>query len=197
VRAHHLLLAAAGALLIYGLGRYLSAPEPVRSPSVKAEKDRKPAPAFTLRDADGRSVSLADYRGKVVLLDFWATWCDPCRIEVPWFIDLERKDKDRGFAVLAVSMDDGWDDVRSFVKSLGVNYRVLLGDDATADRYGGVEALPTTFLIDRTGRIAAIHIGLTDRRDIEDGVEELLRSPAESVTGVNRLVALRGGANRR
>jgi cytochrome c biogenesis protein CcmG/thiol:disulfide interchange protein DsbE len=197
VRAYPLILAPAAALLIFSVGRYLSAPPPIPTKAVKAEKERKPAPPFTLRDADGKSVSLSDYRGKVVLLDFWATWCDPCREEVPWFIDLERKDKDRGFAVLAVSMDDGWDDVKPFVKSLGVNYRVVLGDDQTADRYGGVEALPTTFLIDREGRIAAIHIGLTDRREIEDGVEDLLRSPVENAAGVRGLVDVFSGANRR
>ena len=146
---------------------------------VKADRDRKPAPEFALKDADGKTVHLADYKGKVVLLDFFATWCGPCKIEIPWFMEMERKNKDRGLAVLGVSMDDqGWEVVKPFLASLGVNYRVLIGNDSTAQLYGGVDALPTTFLIDRGGKIAAVHVGLADRRDFEDGVEQLLQSPA-------------------
>ena len=151
----------------------------VDAASAKAERERHQAPDFALKDADGRWVRLSDYRGKVVLLDFWATWCPPCKIEIPWFIDLERKDKDRGLAVLGVSMDDeGWDVVRPFLSQVGVNYPVVIGDDRTAESYGGIDALPTTFLIDRTGRIAAVHVGLASRKDFEDGVERLLQAPA-------------------
>jgi peroxiredoxin len=146
---------------------------------VKAEKDRNPAPEFALKDADGKTVHLADYKGKVVLLDFWATWCGPCKLEIPWFMELERNNKDRGFAVLGVSMDDeGWEVVKPFVASIGMNYRVVIGNDVTAQLYGGVEALPTTFLIDREGRIAATHVGLTSKKDFEDGVKQLLDGSA-------------------
>jgi cytochrome c biogenesis protein CcmG/thiol:disulfide interchange protein DsbE len=149
----------------------------VRAASVKPDKDRHAAPDFALKDADGKTVHLSDYRGKVVLLDFWATWCGPCKIEIPWFMDIERKNKDKGFEVLGVSMDDnGWEDVKPFLAELQVNYRVVIGNDDTAKNYGGVDALPTTFLIDREGKIAAIHIGLASRREFEDGVEELLRA---------------------
>jgi len=148
----------------------------VAAATVKADKDRKEAPDFALKDAEGKVVRLADYRGKVVLLDFWATWCGPCKIEIPWFTDMQRRNKDRGFEVLGVSMDDeGWEVVKPFLTQLGVNYRVVMGNDATAQLYGGVEALPTTFLIDRAGKIAAVHIGLTSKKDFEDGVEELLQ----------------------
>ena len=147
----------------------------VRADSTTGNPDRKPAPEFSLKDADGRTVRLSDYRGKVVVLDFWATWCGPCREEIPWFTQFERKNKDRGFAVLGVSMDDdGWTAVRPFLKDLSVNYRVMLGDDHTADMYGGIEALPTTFLIDRDGRIAATHVGLAPKEDFEDAIENLL-----------------------
>jgi peroxiredoxin len=155
------------------------APTTVKAASVKPDSQRRDAPDFTLKDADGKTVHLSQYRGKVVLLDFWATWCDPCRLEIPWFIDLQRKNKDRGFEVLGVSMDDeGWEVVKPFMKSVGMNYRVVIGNDETTQLYGGVDSLPSTFLIDRQGKIAAIHIGLASRKVFEDGVEELLHTPA-------------------
>jgi cytochrome c biogenesis protein CcmG/thiol:disulfide interchange protein DsbE len=110
-----------------------------------------------------------------VLLDFWATWCGPCGIEIPWFTDFQRKYKDRGFTVLGVSMDDGgWKDVKPFVAEKKINYQVVLGDDKTSDQYGSVEALPTTFMIDRDGRIASIHVGLVDRKEFDDAIQKLL-----------------------
>jgi cytochrome c biogenesis protein CcmG/thiol:disulfide interchange protein DsbE len=159
-----------------------SSPRAVKAASVKPGKERKPAPDFALKDADGKVVHLADYRGKVVLLDFWATWCGPCKIEIPWFMEMQRKNKDKGFEVLGVAMDDeGWEAVKPFVTDINVNYRIVIGNDTTAQLYGGVDALPTTFLIDREGKIAAVHIGLSSKKEFEDGVEELLQSPALSV----------------
>ena len=148
---------------------------------VKDESQRKHAPDFALKDANGKVVHLADYKGKVVVLDFWATWCGPCVIEIPWFTEFQRKYKDRGFEVLGVSMDDdGWKAINPFVAKRKINYRVVLGDDKTGDQYGGLEALPTTFVIDRSGRIAAVHVGLTDKRDFEDAIENLLAAPADT-----------------
>lgn len=150
--------------------------------SLAPTSQRKAAPNFSLKDADGKEVHLADYHGKVVLLDFWATWCGPCRIEIPWFTDMERQMKDKGFAVIGVSMDDeGWKVVKPFMSEMKINYRVLLGNDDAAHAYGGLDALPTTFLIDREGKIAAVHVGLTSRKDFEDGIQKLLQAPA----GVN------------
>ena len=146
---------------------------------VKDDQDRKTAPEFELKDVSGKVVRLADYKGKVVLLDFWATWCGPCGIEIPWFVDFQRRYKDRGFEVLGVSMDDdGWKSITPFVTEKKINYRILLGDDKTGDQYGGVEALPTTFVIDRDGKIASVHVGLTSRKDIEDAIQKLLDTPA-------------------
>jgi cytochrome c biogenesis protein CcmG/thiol:disulfide interchange protein DsbE len=153
----------------------------VHADSEKNASGRKLAPEFSLKDEDGRTVRLSDYRGKVVVLDFWATWCSPCRTEIPWFTEFERRNKDRGFAVLGVSMDDdGWPVVKPFLKDLKVNYRVLLGDDHTADMYGGIDALPTTFIIDRDGRIAATHVGLAGKEEFEDAIENLLASGGSS-----------------
>ncbi len=168
------------ALFVAYFSQGCSTPGSVKAASVKPDHERKDAPDFALKDANGKLVHLSDFKGKVVLLDFWATWCDPCKVEIPWFMDLQRKNKDKGFEVLGVAMDDeGWESVKPFLEKLGVNYRVVIGDDPTAQLYGGVEALPTTFLIDRSGKIAAIHVGLTPKKDFEDGVEELLQpSPA-------------------
>ena len=142
---------------------------------VKDDKERKQAPDFELKDASGKTVKLSDYKGKVVLLDFWATWCGPCGIEIPWFTEFQRKYKDRGFEVLGVSMDDdGWKVINPFVAQNKINYRILLGNDTTGDQYGGVEALPTTFVIDRDGKIASVHVGLSSKKDFSDAIEKLL-----------------------
>ena len=134
---------------------------------------------FRLEGLRGPDCSALQVSRQVVLLNFWATWCGPCKIEIPWFMEFERKYKDRGFAVLGVSMDDdGWQAVKPFIQDLGVNYRVMLGDEQTGDQYGGIEALPTAFLIDREGRVAIEHVGVSSRRDFEDGIEELLDAPA-------------------
>jgi cytochrome c biogenesis protein CcmG/thiol:disulfide interchange protein DsbE len=142
---------------------------------VKDGKVRKQAPDFELKDVNGKVVRLSDYKGKVVLLDFWATWCGPCGIEIPWFTEFQRKYKDRGFTVLGVSMDDGgWKDVKPFVAEQKINYQIVLGDDKTSDQYGDVEALPTTFVIDREGRIASVHVGLADKKEFDDAIQKLL-----------------------
>ena len=153
--------------------------------AVKSDKDRKQAAAFTLKDANGQSVSLADYKGKVVLLNFWATWCGPCKIEIPWFVEFEQKYKDRGFAVLGVSMDEeGWEIVKPYIDKNKVNYRVLIGNDSVASSYGGVDSLPTTYLIDSTGKIASTHIGLVSKSDYENEINQLLTSTKRAGVGM-------------
>jgi cytochrome c biogenesis protein CcmG/thiol:disulfide interchange protein DsbE len=175
-------VAAAGVAAI--LGVVACSPSKPAKPLVREDSKRQHAPDFALKDADGRLVHLADYRGKVVLLDFWATWCGPCKIEIPWFQEFQRKYKDRGFEVVGVSMDDdGWKVITPFVQMKKINYRVVLGDDKTGDLYGGLEALPTTFVIDRSGRIASVHVGLAGKKDFSDAIEKLLDDPAVPVNG--------------
>ncbi len=148
---------------------------PAARAALKPVKDRKKAPEFTLKDATGKPVKLSDFKGKVVLLNFWATWCGPCKIEIPWFIDFEQKYKDKGFAVIGISMDeDGWKDVKPYVDLKKVNYRVVIGDDTTATLYGGVDSLPTSFVIDKEGKIAAVHVGLVSKLEYAIDIEQLL-----------------------
>ena len=143
-------------------------------PRIAAAGLRNPAPDFTLRDAKGAPVSLSGYRGKVVLLDFWATWCGGCKVEIPWFMEFEDRYKDRGLAVLGVALDaEGWKLVKPFVAARKINYTVLVGDDALANRYH-VDAMPMTLLIDRTGRIALAHAGMVDKTGFEGEIRKLL-----------------------
>lgn len=145
--------------------------------SHKHSSDRKPAPDFALKDADGKNVKLSDYRGKVVLLNFWATWCGPCQLEIPWFIDFQKQYQSQGLEIIGVSMDDeGWPVIKPFVASHKMNYRVLLGNDSVTQLYGGIDSLPTTFLIDRQGRVAKVHVGLAGRNEYLDEIKSLLGS---------------------
>src|SRR5580704_7437519 len=156
--------------------------------AVKGDKERKAAPEFVLKDSDGKTVHLSDYKGKVVLLDFWATWCAPCKVEIPWFMEFEQQYKDKGFAVLGVSMDeDGWTAVKPYLERIKVNYRIVLGNDKVGDQYGGVDSLPTTFLIDRQGRIAATHVGLSGgKEDFRNDITNLLAASRAGVTAAPR-----------
>ena len=132
------------------------------------------APDFTLPLVDGGQLQLSSYRGKIVLLDFWATWCVPCREETPHFVELQRKYGDRGLQIIGVSMDDSPDPVRPFYQQFQMNYPVVMGTADVGVAYGGVLGLPIAFLIDREGRIYSKHIGATDRTVFENEISRLL-----------------------
>lgn len=136
-----------------------------------------PAPDFELPTLDGRKVKLSDFRGHAVLLNFWATWCSPCKIEMPWFVDAQKQYGKDGLVVLGVAMDDTASaKIAEFAHEMGVNYPVLLGTDKVSDDYGDVRALPTTFYIDRNGMIVAKTVGLLGREEVESDVKQALSS---------------------
>jgi peroxiredoxin len=135
----------------------------------------KPAPEFSLESLDGKTVRLADFRGKAVLLNFWATWCQPCKIEMPWFEQLQKQYGPDGLQVVGIAMDDASkEDIARFAKDMGVNYPILLGKESVGDAYGGVQFLPSTFFIDREGKIVDRVFGLKSRSEIEDEVKTAL-----------------------
>jgi peroxiredoxin len=144
--------------------------------SGSAAKQPREAPDFTLSRIDGGQLQLSSYRGKVVLLDFWATWCVPCREETPHFVEIQEKYKDRGLQIIGVSMDDSADPVRPFYEQFHMNYPVVMGTAETGSAYGGVLGLPIAFLIDRDGRIQFKHMGATDAGVFEKDITTLLQA---------------------
>jgi peroxiredoxin len=159
----------------------LSPSRPVQA-NVKLEAERKAAPDFRLNDATGKAVKLSDFKGKMVLLNFWATWCGGCKVEIPELIEFQNKYKDRGLEVIGVSTDtDGWKVVKPFVTEKKINYTVLLGDDEICKLYS-VEAMPVTLLIDREGRIAASHEGVVEKSMGESEIKMLLQENAKGPT---------------
>ncbi len=137
----------------------------------------KRAPDFSLKSIDGKKISLSDYRGKAVLINFWATWCAPCKIEMPWLVALRNQYAGEGFEILGVSEDDA-DTPRSklakFGQEQGLNYPLLLGDDAVSRKYGGVEFLPTSYFVGRDGKIVAETAGLVSKDEVEVSIKKAL-----------------------
>ena len=158
--------------LLFTLAAVAAAADPAGLYSVS---ERKAAPDFVLEDASGKTAKLEEYRGKVVLLDFWATWCTGCKKEIPWFSEFQKTYGPKGFAVVGVSMDqEGWKALRPFLAEHQIPYRMLLGDEATSKRYG-IESLPDTFLIDRKGKIAAAYKAvLVDKDNVEAQIKTLV-----------------------
>lgn len=149
---------------------------PARAPAdLTAAGSRKAAPDFTLSDSKGSSVKLSTFKGRVVLLDFWATWCEGCKVEIPWYMEFQNQYKQTGLSVIGVSMDDdGWKSVKPFLEEKGVNYPVVIGNWDLAGRFG-ISVLPVTLLIDRDGKIADLHAGMVDKDIFEKEIQMLLK----------------------
>ncbi len=162
---------------LYLVNRYWIAPATMVH-TAKAAGNRPMAPAFSLIDLNGRKLELADYKGKIVLLDFWASWCGPCRIEIPGFIQLQDRYRDQGLVVLGIYIDDNAESVRAFYRDFKMNYAVAPGDSRLVELFGGIVGLPTTFLIGRDGRIYSKHSGATDVSVFEEEIKELLGAQA-------------------
>ena len=145
---------------------------------VSAEKEWGNAPDFTLPDLEGNSLTLSDFKGRVIILNFWATWCPPCRREIPDFVELYEKYKDEGLLIIGVNLDRGDSrSVKQFSKEYKINYPIVLGNVNVTQDYGGVRAIPTTFVIDRKGNIKEKYVGYQPRATFEDAVKRLLEIP--------------------
>jgi peroxiredoxin len=133
------------------------------------------APDFELQSLEGKNVKLSDFRGKAVLLNFWATYCGPCKIEMPWFVEMQTEYGPQGFQIVGVAMDDAsTEDIAKFAREMGVNYPILLGKESVGQSYGGVGVLPTTFFVDRNGKITAREFGLQSRSVFVDNIKRAL-----------------------
>ncbi|MGE3955801.1 MAG: TlpA family protein disulfide reductase [Vicinamibacterales bacterium] len=146
-------------------------------PTLSCPADARPANLdFTMKDVDGKDVSLQSFKGKVILLDFWATWCGPCKVEIPHFIEFQQKYGSQGFQVVGVSVDDPVDKLAPYVKEMGMNYPVLqgLGHDDVQDAYGPILGIPVSVMISRDGKICATHTGLTSKDVFEKEIQSLL-----------------------
>jgi peroxiredoxin len=150
------------------------------SPPNAGKLQGQPAPDFSLASLDGKTLKLSDYKGKAVLLNFWATWCEPCKIEMPWFVQLQQQYGPQGLQVLGVAMDDtDPQDIKEFAQKMGVNYPIVVGKEAVGDQYGGIPYLPSTFYIDRDGKVVDRVFGLVSRSEIEDNIKKALSASGQ------------------
>lgn len=146
-------------------------------PTLSCPADAKPAKLdFTLKDVEGKDVSFETFKGKVVVLDFWATWCGPCKVEIPHFIELQDKYRDKGLMIVGISVDDPVDKLAPYVKEMGMNYPVLqgLGHDDVQDAFGPILGIPVSVMISRDGKVCATHTGLTSKEVFEREIQALL-----------------------
>lgn len=164
-------------LLAAGCGRK-EAPSAASTPSAAqaaALPVLRKAPDWTLKDVDGRDVKASDFKGKVVVVDFWATWCPPCRKEIPHYVAMQKKYADRGLVILGFSLDElPAAEVKAFGEKMGINYPLLMADATTAEAFGGIEGLPTAFVLDREGNVRHVKLGLADGAAYEALIASLL-----------------------
>jgi peroxiredoxin len=158
-------------MIVFGIQRIHRTPVTTSAAKLQGQ----PAPDFSLLTLDGQTMKLSDFHGKAVLLNFWATWCEPCKVEMPWFVDLQKKYGPQGLQVLGVAMDDASpSDIAAFARKLGVNYPVLLGKEEVGAEYGGIEYLPSSFYISRDGKVVDHIFGLVSRSEIETDIQKAL-----------------------
>jgi thiol-disulfide isomerase/thioredoxin len=149
--------------------------EITQKPKTATNKTYPIAPNFELEGSDGKIVRLSDFQGKVVILDFWATWCGPCKMEIPGYIDLYKKYNDRGLEIIGVSLDrDGWTPVKPFMDSYKINYPIVMGNMQVVQAYGGINSIPTTFIINRKGEVVERKIGARPVEYFEQMLSDLL-----------------------
>jgi peroxiredoxin len=142
--------------------------------TLTAAGDRKAAPDFSLQGANGVDVRLSDLKGKVVLVNFWATWCEGCQVEIPWFVEFQSKYAGHGLNVVGISMDDdGWKSVKPWITEKKVNYAIVIGNPELAKRYA-LEGMPLTVLVDGRGKIAMVHAGIVNKAETESDIRALL-----------------------
>jgi thiol-disulfide isomerase/thioredoxin len=148
----------------------------------------KAAPAFTLTTLEGKKISLADYRGRPVLVNFWATWCAPCKLEMPWFEEFRGKYASQGFEILGIAEDDaGKDEIAKAAKKLGATYPILLTDGKVAPAYGGIDYLPMSFYVDGKGIVVEQNAGLASKDEVEANIKKLIAASGKSTTAAGGL----------
>src|SRR5690242_7879857 len=148
---------------------------------LKPADSRKTLPGIALTDDKGGPVDLSAYKGRVVLLDFWATWCTGCKEEIPWFMEFQSKYNKTGLTVVGASLDDdGWKSVKPFLQEHKINYRIVLGTFESAKEFGVDKGMPVSVLIDRNGKIADLHPGMVDKDAFEREIQILLKEPAKN-----------------
>ena len=161
-------------MLVFGYKMARRAPVAAAPPTGVGQ----PAPGFSLHSVDGKTVNLADFHGKAVVVNFWATWCQPCRVEMPWFVELQKRYGPEGLQIVGISVDDDSspEDVGKFANDPNVNYPILMGQDAVENAYGGIQFLPVTVYIDRQGKIVDKVFGLVGRGEIEGKIKKALEA---------------------
>ena len=168
--------------MIYTGAKHSQRLKPLDQLGIQGDLRGKPAPDFELSTLDGKKVKLSDLRGKAVLVNFWATWCGPCKIEMPWLVDLQNKYASQGLVVLGISVDEGSSEkIASFAKEMGVTYTVLRTTDEVSNLYGGIDGLPTVFYVGRDGVVVEQGVGLVDKDTIEKEIKMALARGANGV----------------
>jgi peroxiredoxin len=162
--------------LVSGIAIFLFAKPKAEDMKHAEFSDLQAAPDFTLKDVNGKNVKLSDFKGKIVILNFWATWCGPCRKEIPDFIQLQKEYGKEGLQFIGIALDqEGMERVRPFAEKYNISYPILIGNNDIADKYGGMNAIPVTFLIDRKGMIRNHYIGMRQKADLESMALALLK----------------------